>query len=143
MAGPKFTGPINYLAFAFPDGALVGEGLRRILAAVDSGSIDLLDIECVRLDTNGEPVAFQVTQLTNTAGIDVAVFDGADSELLDHDDLLEIAGELQPGAFAIVIIYEDRALATIANAWHQAGGVEVFAGGVDLVALDHIVGGGN
>lgn len=135
MADSVFTGPVDYLVYVFPDGADIGEGMRAVLNAVDRGIVDLLDIECVRVDPEGHPVSFPVTEL----GSDLSVFEGVDSRILDDEDKRQIAAELKPGTFALAIVYEDRALASAAHAWHRAGGIEALAGGADLDALDRFL----
>ena len=137
MADSAFTGPVNYLVFVFPDGADIGEGMWAVLDAVDRGTIDLLDIECVRVDSDGHPMSFPVTELEGSAGGILSVFDGVDSRILDDEDKRQIAADLKPGTFALTIVYEDRALTSAAHAWHRAGGVEALAGGVDLDPLGH------
>lgn len=137
--GFVFAGPVECLVFRFPDGADLGEGLRALLDAVDRGAVDLLDIECVRLDPDAGPVSFPITELTGPEGATLAIFDGADSELLDDDDLRQLGAELEPGGFALVIVYEDRTLLPVARAWHAVGGIELLTGGVDLNALDHVL----
>lgn len=140
MADATFTGPVDFLVFAFPPGAEIGQGLRAVLDAASSGAIDLLDIECVRVGESGAPVSFPVTELPASADLDGSIFDGVDSEVLEDDDLAEIAAGLEPGGFAVALVYEDRTLASAASAWAGVGGVELLSGGVDMEALARIVG---
>lgn len=136
MTESTFVGPVGFVVFQFPNGADVSGGLAALLDQVNRGTLDLLDIECVRLNENEEAVSFPVTELS---GLDTALlpqFDGADSHILDQEDLDELSGDLEPGQFAIAVVYEDLSLASVADAWYGVGGTETLIGGVDLNDLD-------
>lgn len=136
MADDTFAGPVDYLVFSFPEKAAVGEGLRAVLDRVDAGIIELLDLEVFGRDANGQARALPLTSLQDTGGPDLSEFEGANSGILDAEDLSAIVDSLAPGEFAIALVYEDRSLATAAAAWTQAGGAEVFSGGVDIADLE-------
>lgn len=137
MATEIFAGPIDYVAFAFPPGADVGAGLAIVLQRVDAGHIEILDIEHLGI-RDGVPARLPLGGLPAHA-FDLSVFDGAESRILDDDDLGVITAALDPGWFALVIVYEDRSLARAAQAWTDAGGVELLVGGVDAADLDAIL----
>lgn len=129
-----------------PDaGPGVNDGLQAVFDSARSGAIELLDIECVRVDEHRGPVTFPLSELPHGLspvdhGFDLSLFDGADSGILDEEDRDMVAADLAPGGFAIAIVYEDRSLAAAAAAWAQAGGTELLSGGVDMAALAQIVG---
>lgn len=136
MADDTFAGPVDFVVFAFPDGAPVGPGLRAVLERVDAGLIEILDLECVGRDASGAAVPIALADLNDS---DLSAFEGAYSGILEAEDLAEIAGALEPGSFAIAIVYEDRALAQAATVWARAGGIELLSGGVDIDDLARIV----
>lgn len=135
MADETFAGPVDCLVFGFPPSASVGEGLQAVLERVDEGAIEILDLECVAVDASGAPVARSLAELQGDTDLDLSIFDGADSNLLDRDDLAAIAESLDPGWFALAIVYEDRSLARASRAWAKAGGRELLSGGVDIEEL--------
>ncbi len=141
MADDVFAGPVDYLVFGFPGSADVGEGLQAVLNRVDEGTIEILDLEVVSRDDAGSPVTRALADLQATTNADLSVFEGALSGILDEDDLAAIAEGLEPGGFAIAIVYEDRSLAGAAAAWTRAGGTELLAGGVDIEELARILDG--
>ncbi|MEY9953656.1 DUF6325 family protein [Leifsonia sp. EB34] len=133
MANDAFAGPVDYLVFAFPDDACVNAGLAAVLQRVDVGIIEILDLELIHVDDTGTPLRSPLDQLP---GLDsLAGFEGAYSGILDTEDVQRVAEALDPGAFAIALVYEDRSLAPAADAWIAAGGAELFAGGVDIIDL--------
>ncbi|CAM5303846.1 hypothetical protein [Leifsonia shinshuensis] len=137
MADDAFAGPVDYLVFAFPAGAPVGAGLADVLRRVEEGTIEVLDLEIIRRDAAGEPVAGALDPVED-ASADGA-FAGAYSGILDAEDVQRVAEALEPGGFALALVYEDRSLAPAAEAWLAAGGTELFAGGVDIIDLAETV----
>lgn len=137
MATETYCGPIDYAVFELPADARPAQGLRLLLDQVDRGSIELLDLEIVGRAADGAPRLLTVDDLAGADGDERAVFDGASSGVLDADDLAAIAGSLAPGRIAIAVVYEDRSLAAVAQAWQAEGGAELWSGGIDASALAH------
>lgn len=133
MANDAFAGPVDYLVFAFPGEASVSAGLAAMLHRVDEGVVEVLDLELIRVDDTGMPTRGPLDQFPGPDGL--AGFAGAYSGILDAEDVQRVADALEPGAFAIALVYEDRSLAPAADAWIAAGGAELFAGGVDIIDL--------
>lgn len=136
MATEVFSGPVEYLVFAFDREADIGSGLQALVDRVDQGLIEILDLELVTRDSTGLPVRSQFSDLPGVTGFDVDLLIGAESGTLDADDLATIVEELEEGQFAVAVVYEDRSLAAAAEAWTQAGGFEVFSGGVAIADLE-------
>ncbi len=132
MATEHFAGPVNYLVFAFDAHADLGGGLAAVLESVQAGTIEILDVELVSRGAAGEAAVVPLSVLDGVTGVDLAVFEGAESGILDDEDLAAIAAELSDGQVALAVVYEDRSLAAAAQAWTAAGGVEVFSGGIDI-----------
>lgn len=130
MANDAFAGPVDYLVFAFPAEASVSAGLAAVLQRVDDGIIEVLDLELIRVDSTGAPVRQSLDGFPGADG-----FAGAYAGILDAEDVQRVVDALEPGAFAIALVYEDRSLAPAADAWIAAGGEELFAGGVDIIDL--------
>ena len=143
MATEEFAGPIDILVFAFDAHADLGAGLAALLNRVEQGIVEILDVELVARDANGAPMKAQLGELDAVTGIDVSVFDGVESGILDAEDLEHIASELREGQIALAVVYEDRSLAAAAAAWATVGGVELFSGGVDIADLEHALTEGN
>lgn len=137
MATEDFAGPIDFLVFAVAADADLGPGLSAVLDRVREGIIEILDIELIARDTDGAPIALSRADVQATTSLDLSVFDGVESDILDGDDRAGIAEALGDGQIAIAIVYEDRSLAAAAAAWSSVGGTELFSGGVDVTDLEH------
>lgn len=139
MATPTYSGPVDYAVFTAPRDALLGDALRLLLAQVDSGAIVLLDLEVIELDASGAPARIPLTSLGWSGDFDLSVFDGAESDVLDPDDLAQIAGELTAENRAIAVVYEDRSLSQVADEVARRGGALLWSGGIDLAELEQNV----
>jgi hypothetical protein len=85
-------GPVDYMIVAFPGNEFRGEIAPALADLVEAGTIRIIDLAFVGKDTDGEIVAFEVTDLDpevregfEKAGIEV-------SGLFNEDDLMA-AGE--------------------------------------------------
>lgn len=137
MATEQFVGPVAYLVFAFSRDADLGAGLSDVLECVRQGTIEILDIEIITRDLEGTPVKLTFEDVQGTTTLDLSVFHGAESDILDDQDLAGIASALDRDQLAVALVYEDRCLATAAASWTKVGGVELFSGGVDITDLEH------
>ena len=135
MAVDTYAGPVSFLVFGFPASTSVGAGLESVLEHVENGNIDILDLEFVTRGSAGEPVVLTLAEVQEHSNVDLSVFEGAFSGILEADDLISIVADLKDGQFAIALVYEDRTLAQAAAKWTSVGGFEVFSGGVDIEEL--------
>lgn len=139
MATLTYSGPVDYAVFAVPKTAQLAATLRTLLARIDLGAIELLDLEIVERDADGSAVRRPITALEAGDDFDVNIFDGAESAVLDDEDLALIAAELGDDDRAVVVVYEDRSLAEVAAQVTTAGGQLLWAGGIDVADLAKIV----
>lgn len=133
-------GSIDYLVVEFPDGRVTGEGFDILLDLVERGVIRVLDAEFVARNEEGLAVRVPVAELSTADGADLDAWDGASSGLLDTQDIGEIGEAIAPGSVALVLIFENRWVLSLADAWRRNGARLVADGGLDaetlLTALD-------
>lgn len=122
------VGPIDYLAIEFPDAQLKGEGLRIVIDLVERGIIRVLDLRMVRRDPDGTFTAAAVADFDGDGTLDLALFSGVESGLLDDDDLKEAADLIEPGSAVAVMVYENTWAGPFVSAMRRAG-AEVIASG--------------
>jgi hypothetical protein len=67
--------------------------------------------------------------------LDLAVFEGASSGLLDSSDLDEAGSVLEPGSSAGVLVYENVWAAPFATAIRRSGGQLVASGRIPVQAI--------
>jgi hypothetical protein len=122
------VGPIDYLVVEFPGAKLTGEAMSALVDLVDAGTIRVLDLRVAIVDDNGDFTAVALTDLDGDGTLDLAVFSGVESGLLDDDDLAQSAGLVGSGDAVAVLLYENTwAGPFVAALRHQ--GAEVIASG--------------
>ena len=120
------VGPIDYLALEFPGARINGEGMAILVDLVDRGIIRILDMKAMLRGEDGTVTAVAITDLDGDGVLDLAVFEGVESDLLDEDDLKQAADLLEPGSAAAVLVYENTWAGPFVSAMRRAG-AEVVA----------------
>ena len=127
-------GPVSFLAVEFPEGQADPAGFTRLLDLVERGLVLVIDLEFVRRATDGTLETVPVGSLD--LGVDLSAFEGADSGLLDRDDLELVAASLEGDAVMAVLVYEDLVMEPVLAAWSSGGARLVAEGGVDAADLE-------
>jgi hypothetical protein len=128
-------GPIDYLVVEFPGSRMTGEGLPLLVDLVDRGIIRIIDLALVKKETDGTVRMLEIADVDGDGKLDLAVFEGAASALLDEGDISEAAGVLEPGSSAGIIVYENVWAAPFAIALRRAGAQMVASGRIPIQAL--------
>ena len=128
-------GPIDYLVVEFPGSKMTGEGLPLLVDLVDRGIIRVLDLVFVKKELDGSVKGMAIADLDHDGTLDLAVFEGASSGLLDQDDLDEAGAVLEPGSSAGLLVYENRWAAPFAAALRRGGGQLVASGRIPVQAV--------
>ena len=115
------VGPIDYLALELPAARMKGEGLAALVDLVDRGIIRILDLRVVKREDDGTFTAIAITDLDNDGTLDLAVFEGIESGLLDDDDLRQAAELIEPGKVVALLLYENSWAAPFVAAMRRAG----------------------
>lgn len=135
------VGPIDYLALAFPGARLNGSGLAALVDLVDRGIIRILDLRVAKVTDDGFTIV-ALTDLDGDGELDLAVFQGIETGLLDEDDVAKGAALAQPGDAVGLLLYENTWARPFVSAMSDAG-AEVIASGripvTDVIAaLDEL-----
>ncbi|HTY71816.1 MAG TPA: DUF6325 family protein [Actinomycetes bacterium] len=128
-------GPIDYLVVEYPGNKMTGEALPLLVDLVDRGLVRIIDLEFVRKDIDGTVTALELADFDGDGTLDLAVFEGVSSHLLDETDFAEIANALEPNSSAAVLIYENVWAGPFAAAVRRAGGQLVASGRIPVQAL--------
>lgn len=128
-------GPVDYLVVEFPGSKMTGEGLPLLVDLVDRGIIRILDLVFVKKEQDGSVAGLAVADFDADGELDLAVFEGATSGLLDEDDVAEAGGVLEPGSSAAVLVYENLWAAPLAVALRRGGGQLVAGGRIPVQAM--------
>ncbi|WP_328419672.1 DUF6325 family protein [Streptomyces sp. NBC_00443] len=126
-------GPVDYLIVEFPGSRMTGEGLPLLVDLVEEGVIRILDLVFIHKGTDG---SVEVVELRNVGDeVDLTVFEGASSGLLDQGDLDEAGATLEAGNSAAVVVYENVWAAPLARALRRGGAEVVASGRIPVDAL--------
>src|SRR5689334_24578527 len=91
-------GPVDYFVVEFPGNKMTGEGLPLLVDLVDRGIIRILDLVFVSRDADGTVSGMEIADFDSDGELDLAVFEGASSGLLDESDVAEAASVIEPGS---------------------------------------------
>ncbi|NUP18296.1 MAG: DUF1269 domain-containing protein [Streptomyces sp.] len=126
-------GPVDYLVLEFPGNRMTGQGFPLLLDLVDRGIIRILDLVFVRKDADGSVAGLELQELGE--GVDLTVFEGASSGLLDHSDLQDAAAALEADTSAAILVYENTWAAPLARELRRGGAAMVASGRIPVQAL--------
>jgi hypothetical protein len=116
-------GPVEYMIVAFPGNRFKGEIVPAIKEQVDAGTIRIIDLAFVTKDADGTVAAMEVGDLDSEVGAAFSELMGTESGgLLNEDDLMAAAEELEPNSSAGLLVWEDVWATKIKDAILGAGG---------------------
>ena len=136
------VGPVDYLVVEFPGAKLTGEAMAALVDLVDRGIVRVLDLRVAVVGANGEFTALAITDLDGDGTLDLAVFSGVESGLLDDDDLAESAALVGEGDAVAVLLYENTWAGPFVSALRRQGADVIASGRIPadevLAALDSL-----
>jgi hypothetical protein len=121
-------GPIDYLTVEFPKAKLTGEGLAALVDLQERGIIRILDLRFVKRMEDGTFSALAISDFDGDGVLDLAIFEGVESGLLDDDDLGHAASVIAPGSAAGLLVYENTWAGPFVSAMRRAGADVVASG---------------
>src|SRR5215472_11427959 len=96
-------GPIDYLAVEYPGGRVTGEGFQLVLDLVNRGIIRVLDLAFVARAADGTVGKVALGDVKHAAEIDITMWEGASSGLLDQSDVDVVSADIAPGNLAGIL----------------------------------------
>ena len=135
MSDSVDVGPIDYLALEFPGARLSGEGMSILVDLVDRGIIRVLDMRAIVRGEDGVVTAMAISDLDGDGTLDLAIFEGVESDLLDDEDIEEAAALLEPGNAAALLVYENTWAGPFVSAMRRAGAEVVASGRIPADAV--------
>ena len=88
-----------------------------------------------RKENGGTFRGFDLADLDEDTAGDLVAFAGADTGLLDDEDVALTAAEIEPGSAAVMIVYENRWAARFIAAVRRNGGVLIASQRVGVQEL--------
>ena len=102
-------GPVDFVMIGFPDSQASPEVAAGIKALVDSGTIRVLDLIFVARTATDELRVIELSELDDVVHDAWDSLSGDIGSLLTEDDAIQLAGAMEPGHCAVLVLYE--------NAW--------------------------
>ena len=127
-------GPIDYLLVEWPGRQPNGEAMPYLIDLVERGLIRILDLAFITKDEEGNVTFLDLDEVGGEV-VELAVFEGAASDLLDEGDRADAAGVLEPGTSAALLIYENAWAGPFAAAVRRSGGQLVASGRIPVQAM--------
>jgi len=117
-------GPVEYMVVAFPGNKFNGEILPAIAEQVEAGTIRIIDLAFVSKDADGNVTALEVSDLDSQLGqaFHELLSDDATGGLLNEEDMMAVAEEMEPNFSAGLLVWEDVWATKIKNAIVDSGG---------------------
>lgn len=126
--GLQTLGPVSYLIAEFPGSKMTGKGFPILMDLVDRGLIRILDLRFVTRELDGSIRAVELADLDRDGTLDLAVFEGAASGLLDESDFADAQSVIEPGSSAAILIFENRWATPFVQALRRGNAQLVAAG---------------
>jgi hypothetical protein len=114
-------GPVEYIIVGFPGNKFTGEIAPELIALVESGTVNVLDLIFIGKDGDGTVLAFEIDELDEIAGF--GELEGEFGGLISPEDIEFAAAQLEPNSSAALLLWEDVWAAPFAAAVRNAGGV--------------------
>ncbi|WP_202924316.1 DUF6325 family protein [Cellulomonas sp. H30R-01] len=120
MVDLEQSGPIDYVVVEFPPGGLRGDAFPLLTDLVDRGIIRALDFTVVGRDADGAFAVVDFDEVTANS-VDMTLFHGVTHDVLDDDDLRDVARRVRPGYSVAILLYENLWAAPLATALRHSG----------------------
>jgi len=134
-------GPVQVLVVGFDGTTFKGEILPELARLQDTNTIRVIDLALVIKDEDGKAEALEVSDLGSEFGKALSDLLGNEGGgLLNEDDLMAAADELEPNSSAALLVWEDVWATKLRDAIVNAGGelwdLERVPGEVVQAAVD-------
>jgi hypothetical protein len=128
-------GPVDWIVVEFPGSKFNGEIAPEIKAAVDSGTIRLLDLVVLKKEEDDSYEAFEIEDLDPSELGALRAYERELATVLSAQDVSDIAETIEPGSSAAILVWENTWAAPIASAIRHAGGQLAASGRIPIQAI--------
>ena len=131
MESSEEIGPIDYILVEWPGRRPHGELAPQLVDLVDRGLIRILDLTFIEKDEEGNVAALEIADVGGEV-VELAIFEGASSGLIDQSDLDDAADTVTPGSSAGILLFENLWAIDFVEGMRRGGAELVAAGYVPL-----------
>jgi len=128
-------GPVDYLVVEFPPetSKFTGEMAEELVRLVEAGTIKILDLVMIVKDAEG---TFEAVEADGLEGVDdLRLAETQVADLLAAEDVANLAGAMEPGTAAAVLVWENSWAAPFASAARRSGGQLIANGRIPIQAI--------
>ena len=115
-------GPIDFILIELDPDKVRGEAAAAVLDLVESGTIRLFDVALLAKDLDGNVAAVDLAHVAAEEAGDFSAIAGAQSGILDDEDIVAAGEALEPGKLGALLVYENAWAAPFVGAVRRAGG---------------------
>lgn len=122
-------GPIDYIVVGFTGNNFDGSVLNALKDAVENGTINLIALSFIRKDENGEVTTLDISDIGNGEYVmELSRNIDQENELIDEEDIEEVADLLQPDTAAGLLVIEHTWALPLKKALVDANGFLIADG---------------
>jgi hypothetical protein len=112
----EILGPVDCIVVEFPDSEITGEGFQILMGFVRQGIIRVLDLAFVAKGEDGSVSRVALKDLRYGGAVDVTIWDGASSGMLDASEIELMGQSIEPGSIGGILLYENAWAAQLVDA---------------------------
>lgn len=131
-------GPIDYVIIGFEGNKFDGSILKALGDAVDSGVINLIALSLVLKDEDGAVTQLAITDAGDDYIVDFVKEHPVENDLVDQDDIDEVADLLEPNTAAGLLVIEHLWAKPLKKAIFAAGGYLIADGRIHPDAAEEL-----
>lgn len=121
-------GPVEYAVIAFPGNRFNGDVVPALSELVENETVHIIDLVFVHKGEDGTLTIGEIEELDADLGAVFAKLEGEIDDLLNEEDLHELAALLSPNSSAAVLVWENLWAERFAAAVRASGGQLVDSG---------------
>lgn len=131
-------GPIDYIIVGFDGLKFDGSVLKAVGDAVESGAINLVALSLIAKDEDGKIINLDIAELEDDYIVQFSETHKLQNELVDADDIEEVADLLVEGSAAGILIIEQLWAKPLKKALIDAGGYLIADGRIHPDAAEQL-----
>ena len=128
-------GPVDYIVVEFPGNKFNGDIAPALGDLVDRDLVKVLDLVCVTKAADGRIEGFELEDLDEGIAGEIEELEIDIAHVLSEDDVVSLAGAMEPDSSAALLVWENRWAAPFASAVRHSGGQLVASGRIPVQAL--------
>ena len=120
-------GPVDYIVVEFPGNKFNGDVVPALGDLVERELVKVLDIVFVTKDADGTIEGFELGDIDEGIAGEIEKLEIDIAHVLSEEDVISLAGAMEPGSSAALLVWENKWAAPFASAVRHSGGQLVAA----------------